>query len=67
MTIKDRNLGKPVRIEIPQSTEDPRMYRPRAWVRNTYNVYPMAINTGPKGEDLHSTHSSKDFNNGTIK
>ena len=60
--IKDQNLGKPVRIEIFQSNESSHIYRPRVWVRNTYNVYPMAVNTGSKGEDLHIIHSSDDFN-----
>ena len=63
ITVKDQNIGRPVRIEIFQSSENINLYRPRVWVKKTYNVYPAAVNTGSKGEDLHRMHSSDDFNN----
>lgn len=63
ITVLDQNIGRPVRIEILQSSENASIYRPRVWVKNTYNVYPMTVNTGSKGEDLHQMHSSDDLNN----
>jgi len=61
--IEDQNIARPIRIEILQSLDNPNIFRPRVWVKNTYNVYPTTVNTGPKGEDLRSMHSSDDFNN----
>ncbi len=63
ITVKDQNIGKPVRIEIFQSSESINLFRPRVWIKNTYNVYPTTVNTGSKGEDLHRMHSSDNFNN----
>lgn len=51
-----------VRIEIFALIEDSNYFKARVWFKNTYNLYPMVVNTGPNGEDLHRIHSSDDIN-----
>lgn len=52
---------RPVRVEIFKTSND-NNFRVRAWILNTYNLYPTFMNTDDKGDDLHKVHSSDDIN-----
>lgn len=62
LPLRQGDIIRPVRIEIFRSIEDCALFKARIWLQNTYNLYPMVVNTGSKGEDLHRTHSCDDLN-----
>jgi hypothetical protein len=53
---------RPVRIEILQSTENPKKLRARVWDQNTYNLYPTFANLSQSGVIEHRLWSSDEVN-----
>ena len=53
---------RPVRIEILQSTENPKKFRARAWDQITYNLYPTFANMSDDGGIENRLWSSDEIN-----
>lgn len=56
---RDKKL---VRVEIFESLGKRGLFRTRAWIQNTYNLYPTFVNMGAHGDDLRQVHSSDQLN-----
>lgn len=54
--------SRPVRIEILQSTENPKKLRARVWDQNMYNLLPTFANMTADGGFAHGLWSSDEIN-----